>query len=550
MIPLLKLNPQLFQDPVKQSYLNFSYLDSDSIEKLLSVFDVFVFNSETSSFELLHLDSSSIFADNLFDSQTVSLVLVPCNINNLNLNSLLTKQEIRPILAPGAFPLWNMKSSRFGFRRYDLEQMMTTDIMLPFPSVQSSFFKRKSFSIKNSNEISQTQIFNTFRKIHFRQPVQEWPVSVDLRNLGALTTSVRPQSILLKVFVPHLKVLYNHSFFRLDSLTPLDQVWLILSKTLKMNNFYLFHEIDRKLTSKDKKSPLPNLELLQSPVENSSSDYWGVLKKILEENLLIKTKSQSKTSQFVLKDILGSSSSTLKSLILVPAIQFLFPNFQIRPKLSESLLLTKQMQTLGKSSQESPCRQDSQIEQEPPKTDITLSTGKRAFPGLSPPNSQDSESTKKNLKKVQTDTVGETSPNFPVSGNVPFKLKSSLLYLDLSIILDFLDLFKTFETGIYINVSKPDTKLYRKMLVSGEISDKKLFKVLYRRFLNEKHYLSNLIHFNQEKKVEENLFPNGNLFYGNTDLDKHWLSIGSDIPEGIDKTNPDFHNIKCKLFSF
>ena len=124
-------------------------------------------------------------------------------------------------------------------------------------------------------------------------------------------------------------------------------------------------------------------------------------------------------------------------------------------------------------------------------------------------------------------------------------MKKSLVFLDLSILLTFVDLFRSFDSLLYANVSKPDTKLFRKVLVEGDCSDKSLFKSLYKRFLNEKHYLNSILIHNQDTTPDKFVFPNGNLFYGNTPFDDYFDSIIGDISDSVHKTNPEFSTLKC-----
>ena len=413
--------------------------------------------------------------------------------------------------------------------------MFTSDILVPFPPSQKPFCRKLSASTSNSNQLDTERVFETFKDLHLRKDVATWPISVNFLNLSAISTLPTCLSVLLKVYVPHLNVVYNHSLHRLDSHTPFDQLWQIFGRAVRMEDFYLFHEVQVPPSPKDRRCPVPSLELLQAPLSVSSSSYWPIISKIFKDRLSLKIKFQKPSSQFILSNLVSKNTYILHSFVLVPGIQSLVPKLRLeRPLKTSSSANLVDVISLDGEDRRTPSKS---VVREP--LDEQPSTGKRPHAGLT---SFDSSKTCKPIKKVQTSKEG---PEVLDCTDEPFELKKSLVFLDLSILLTFVDLFRSFDSLLYANVSKPDTKLFRKVLVEGDCSDKSLFKSLYKRFLNEKHYLNSILIHNQDTTPDKFVFPNGNLFYGNTPFDDYFDSIIGDISDSVHKTNPEFSTLKC-----
>lgn len=560
---------QLFIDAQNEAYLDFSRLDEESVSKLLSLFDVFVFRTlPFVSFNLLHLDSPSIFIDSLFDSNEVSLVVLPTKIANMHLESILKAKEARPVCNIQSFPEWNLKKSKHGLLQFDPSQMFTTDTLLPFLDPQKPFRKHDTSSGRNSNQLSQEEVFNAFFDIHKRKSIRKWPVSMNLQQVAGITTEQKPLSVILKVYVPHLNVTYNHSVHHLDSHTPFEQIWQIFGKATRMKHFYLFYEVQANPTKKDKYYLIPFLEMLQSPVQLAYSQYWPIISSIFVNKLFLKMRPWDGSQGSVLGHIIRSPPYMLHSFILIPSVLSLYPQLQrplsdapLQPKPTLNPPVNPQSgfnsipQTpTGSSSQ----RKSNRIESErntPKKSTQNISeqviltaspgrlvkTGKRAFPGLVPneesPNS-DSNWTRRPTKKVQVEEVEVVSERNKGQNS------TRLLYLDLSILLSFLELFRSFENLMYFQVSNLETKQLRKFAIDADLSDFHFYKMLNRRFLNEKHYLQHILKQNNLNKGAQLLFPNGNLCYANGPSDKYLSSISDPLPVNIFNHNKHFKSMK------
>jgi hypothetical protein len=468
-------------------------------------------------------------------------VALPADIDNIHLESILKHKETRPVLSPKNYPKWSLKKGTFGLNLFDITQMFTTDTYLPFISSQKPFYKVSGKSPRNSNQIDPEQLFKTFREIHNGNSIDQWPISLNLDKVVDVSPISKPVTILLKVYIPHLNVMYNHSFHRFNSQTPFDQIWEVFSKITQMKEFYLIQEIQKDITKKTKKYKIPTLQILEPP-SSSCPSYWQILSKILANKLSLMIKSQIKNSQYSLSNIIPKKSDFLHCFILVPSIKSIFPKIkssvadtqitqitQIKPQPIEIPSKPEKINDIEKTASK---------KKDPKALNINIPTGKRAFPGLSEnSSSNDSEVTVKSQKRTQMeDEVNEIDKHF----------KKKLLYLDLSILTSFLDLFRNFENLNYCMISRQETKHMRKLAIVADISDKQMFEFVYRRFLNEKIYFDYLASFNKNCKPKDIIFANGNIFYLNTLYDKYLNSLETRLHSPLNTRNKNFQSIKCK----
>ena len=70
---------------------------------------------------------------------------------------------------------------------------------------------------------------------------------------------------------------------------------------------------------------------------------------------------------------------------------------------------------------------------------------------------------------------------------------------------------------------------------------------MYTRYLNEQVYLQSILQTNYGKESDQLIYPNGNIFYGNTRFDYYFSSISDGMKQNIHKTNPDFSSMKSKI---
>lgn len=541
-------------NPKKEEYLNFSLLDENSSKRLLSLFDVFVFNDEPSEFfKLVHLDNISKRFHSLFESNYISLIIVPTKSDNLNLNSILKKEEKRPIVKNG-FPFWNLFEDQLGVQRYDVDQMLTTDTMLPFPTPQKPFFKGKNQVARNSNQVDDEKVYEAFKGMHFGREVVEWPVSINFHSLSVLNTEPKSSSVLLKVYVPHLNVLFNHSFHQLERWTPLEQVWEILGSAVQMKDFYLFHELQTYPSKREKRFSIQFLELIEPPCTRANS-YWAIFKNIFEGKTSVKIRSYEKDDASFLGDLFKKTPFILQSFILVPAIQSLRPelsveNNQIQEEAKKEVIAVEAVQP-----EVPPKLDENKITPAKQTLDLTedsfsIKTGKRAFPGLEPdykPSNSEAHDTPKTQKKVQTNFSAIEVLDVTESPTKKLQIKKNLVYMDLTILFGFLDLFRSFSSLVYAKINQMDSQWYRKLLVDSECEDHDLFKYMYKRYLNEQVYLQSILQTNFGKDSDQLIYPNGNFFYGNTRFDYYFSSISDGMKQNIHKTNPDFSSMKSKI---
>lgn len=564
-------NSQLFVDAQHESYLDFSRLDEESTSKLLSLFDVFVLRTEPYvSFSLLHLESTSIFIDSIFDLSEVTLVVLPAKMANLHLESILKDKEARSVRHAQSFPTWSLSRSKMGLLRFNPAQMFTTDTLLPILEPQKPFRKQSGSSGRNSNQVNQGEVFDTFLDIHRRKNIQKWPISMNLQQVAGITTEHKPLTVVLKLFVPHLNVAYNHSVHHLDSHTPFEQVWQIFARATRMTDFYLFYEVQTNPTKKDKFYNITFLEMLESPSPQTYSAYWPIISNILTKKLSLKVRLSDTVKDLILGRIVHRPLYLLHSFILVPSIISLYP--QLRTTASESPSKPAQeppsnLQSAFDSNPPTPTgsssqRQSHRIESEkttPKKPSQSIAdppnvtssptaltrTGKRPHLGMFPddqsPNS-DSSRTRKSIKKVQVETTEMGA------GRARGQQSTRLLYLDLAVLMSFLDLFRSFENLIYCNVSVLDRNQFRKLAVDMDITDLQFFKVLFRRLLNEKYFLRYILDNNSRCSGSQLLFANGNLCYGNGPTDKYFCSVPESLPDNIYKINPHFSSMIGTLY--
>ena len=537
-------------------------------KKLLSLFNFYLYEPHSGSpLVIFDLDCLNSFIDSLMLTPSVSLLVIPSAFKNVSLQHLLPKKVTRvlPMLETDSLPKWVLTKGRQGFDQYDPSKMLTTQVLLPFPEFKEALrVSQDENTNKNSNQIDLLKIYENFEHINSNQDGIVAKISSNLFELVDPNPAEDEYvSLLVKVYNPKLNLVYNHSVHRVSGESQFSDLWKLITKSVSLNEFYLFLEGSPDEKNFINSKNVPGIQMIESPIELQSKNYWELIDKTLGNRLEISLKS-GETSQMKVQDILVDSLSAVHSFIVVPGIQSINSELErIKFKVDNSAKLSRVSHTDSQDTRKienvlhpenfnarklsNPNSGSINPIDESFNIDKSLSTIQRFNKDSNDSNLVGTGSTpdknenifqsreQKILKKMNT-----SKEVIDVSYNASKEFTQSLLYLDMSILLCFLNLYRKFTNLFYFENTDSESKVSRSLLGEENMTDKDFYSMLYEKFYNEKDFLQNL----KRNKSGQDLYLNGHFCYGNDSLDKYSNSLPSEHSNDISSKVPILHGIK------
>lgn len=593
-----KLNLDTFQ-----SFTN-SFKKNDYSTSSLAIFAVpvdFIQSSESPFF------SHKYFDRNIFDVRNI-----------LSLNRVLSSQNEQ------------------SFNSYSPKNLFSLQIKLPFMSnnrfkerIKQSF--DQSFSSQGSLNLDSNQIFadyikinnnpRNFEKIDLNQSfmkifgvrksnsqnsepiVCEGQSKKDKEECESdnlltprLLTLQKPKALVqIKIFLPHLNVLYTYGFLRIESGESAEMLSRKVGLFIGNDNIFIFKE---KLTNQKSYSEqlFANLTLL--PISTSHSgitSIWSIIKQTLTkkfeidfiENNEIKNNSSKKKISKKRKEF-KLNHNHVESLIVIPSTVFFIESFQemsISPSQSQKKQKLKKSEKILDSKSTLHANQNKNLIEvkNSDNLNIDLETqknkGKRSEPGLLGLKKVDETNSEldKIMKKIKinkTDTddmIPETNQNLLISQNkikeieskerenikTPLKneltnemkksnpsqqLKLSLLYLELTQIFAFLNLYHKFCNYKYMNLIVPSQNIQRNLIISNEWDNETIFQTIYGKVFQEQNFFKKLM--NDPSPI----LMNGHFYYANFQEDPAIQSILNSNFSLMNQPSISFEYITCIFY--